>query len=140
VVAKFRTLLVWLLTLSMPLQGVAAASMAFCPAGHHAAVAAAAPVHGAAGHAHHASEADAAHHIAWTGAETPELAAQAAPETDDSHSCTLCSSCCSTGALVSSVPALPDTEATATPFASVAVNVDPFVADGPDRPPRPLLA
>jgi hypothetical protein len=38
------------------------------------------------------------------------------------------------------MPKLPSFEPCATVFATVSAAVEPFAADGPDRPPRHLLA
>lgn len=151
-----RTLLVWLLALAIPAQASAAATMAFCGPKHHGDVAVAVAVADAvavaqadhtaapAGHDHHGAEAGMAHehsgaHDALTASPGPgehSSAAQAKAGSADTHKCNVCGSCCSTGALMSTLPALPVVEATAATFSPVAATVDPFSAGGPDRPPR----
>lgn len=141
---RFRTLLIGLLVLATPLQGAAAATMAFCPAQQHLGMPSAAADHGVAGHRHDAPDAAVMHHHAMADAsaataEEPTASAQASLAADDSHSCSACGSCCTASALVSCVPALPVAEAAAGAFARIGANVDPFAADGPERPPRPPL-
>lgn len=56
------------------------------------------------------------------------------------HKCSACASCCSIGALLSAVLAVPAPVFTPTVFSAVVPSVDTFAADGPDRPPRFVLA
>ncbi len=154
-----RTLLVWLLALAVPAQATAAATMAFCGPKHHGDVGAAVTVadaakvaladHAAApaSHDHDGAQAGMAHEHPGVDDALPVPpgpgehggAAQAKAGSADTHMCNVCGSCCSTGALMSTLPALPVVEATATTFSPVAATVDPFSAGGPDRPPRTAL-
>lgn len=54
--------------------------------------------------------------------------------------CSACASCCSLGAILTAVPDIPVTESAPTVFATVVPTVDAFAVDGPDRPPRIVLA
>ncbi len=54
--------------------------------------------------------------------------------------CSACASCCSLGAILTTVPVIPATDSAPTVFATVVPTVDAFAADGPDRPPRNVLA
>lgn len=54
--------------------------------------------------------------------------------------CSACASCCSLGAILTTVPVVPVTDSAPTVFAAVVPTVDAFAADGPDRPPRNVLA
>ena len=144
-----RALLIWLLALAIPAQGVAAATMAFCGPNHHGGDAAAPAQHAtAASHLHGdvgATEAAVAHEhpradASPPAAADPGLSSKAKVGSAVQHKCNVCGSCCSTGALMSALPTLPAADAASTTFSSVVATVDPFAADGPDRPPRNLFA
>ena len=143
-----RALLIWLLVLAVPAQGAAAATMAFCGPNHHGG-GSAAQVHrtAPAGHAHQDGAAEQNHELAQATAAAdedssgPALSAVSAKVSDASkHKCSACASCCSVGAILSSVLAVPAPVFTTTVFSAVVPSVDPFAADGPDRPPRIVLA
>jgi hypothetical protein len=140
-----RALLVWLLVLAVPAQGIAAATMAFCGPGHHGS-GSTAQMHAAApaDHAHHGGAAETGHeHHQAASAPDEEASATAltAKDADPSkHKCSACASCCSVGAILSSVQAVPALDFTPTVFSAVVLSVDTFAADGPDRPPRLVLA
>ena len=143
-----RTLMICLLTLAMPVQGIAAVTMALCGLMHHGTVAATSAHHAAMPpHMPHGLDVAMTHQHVSAGAHAPateapdessDLDELAAPPVDaaDTHACNVCGSCCSTGAISGSVPSLPAMEAASSPWAAVVVAVDPFVAEGPDRPPR----
>ena len=119
-----RSLLLWLLVLAVPAQGMAAAAMVFCGPNHHAG--------GGQGTQHHHADAQA-------GQESPAADADAAPRKlvhADPHKCSACASCCSAAAILNSAPVVPAPEVSSTEFVAVVPTVDPFVAGGPDRPPR----
>ena len=133
-----RTLLIWLLVLAVPAQGAAAATMAFCGPNHHSVV---------ADHAHHDGIAATAHEHPPTAALADEDSAAAAVSVGSAkfsdaskHKCSACASCCSFGAILSSVLAVPAPIFTPTVFSAVVPSVDTLAADGPDRPPRIVLA
>ena len=143
-----RTLLVWLLVLAVPAQGAAAATMAFCGPNHHgggvsAEVQQAVP----AEHANQPGDAAATsdhHRVATAADEDSSASASSAVSAKVSHAskhkCSACASCCSVGAILSSVLAVPTPVFTPTVFSAVVPSVDAFAADGPDRPPRIVLA
>jgi hypothetical protein len=159
-----RTLLIWWLALALPAQGVAAATMALCGPNHHGAAQAAPSPRADAEAAHHGSAVQALdpHHAAHDGAGhaghpgahhgAPHAEAAQADEGPssaqaptklkpaDSHKCSACASCCSAAALPASAPAVAEPEHGATVFATLEPSVEPFAADGPDRPPRTILA
>ena len=56
------------------------------------------------------------------------------------HKCSACASCCSIGAILSSVLAVPAPVFTPTVFSTVVPGFDTVAADGPDRPTRIVLA
>ena len=143
-----RALLIWLLVLAVPAQGAAAATMALCGPNHHgggvvADVQLAAP----AEHVHHPSGATTAHQHPQAAAQADEdssVSASTAAATKVSqagqHKCSACASCCSVGAILSSVLAVPAPVFTATVFSTVVPGVDSFAAEGPERPPRIVVA
>ena len=102
-----RMLLIWLLALAIPAQGVAASTMAFCGPKHHGGVAAAAAdLAATASHVHGGLEAAAAHEHPRADANTPVagepgVSAKAKVSSADQHKCSVCGACCSTGALMS---------------------------------------
>ena len=145
-----RTLLIWLLVLAVPAQGTAAATMAFCGPDHHGG-GAAAQMHAAAPakHAHHDGAVESEHEhehaqataVAGEASSASTVALASAKVSDtNKHKCSACASCCSVGAILSSVLAVPAPVFTPTVFSAVVPSVDTFAADGPDRPPRMLLA
>ena len=137
-------LLIWLLALALPVQGVMAATMVFCGPNHHDRAAAAAVAHDAdpahrshdvAANSHHEAADGQAGNSASDEAETPDKFAQSAMQ-----KCSVCASCCSAAAIHDAVPKLPVFEPVAADFAAMAPAVESFAADGPDRPPRHVLA
>lgn len=142
-------LLIWMLVLAVPAQGAAAATMAFCGPGHRGGAAVQMQPVALAHHTHH-NGATAEDH------EHPQVVAVAAADGDSSalapsvasfkvshaskHKCSACASCCSVGAILSSVLAVPTPVFAPTVFFAVVPHVDTFAADGPDRPPRIVLA
>jgi len=143
-----RALLIWLLVLAVPAQGAAAATMAFCGPNHHgggatAKLQPAAP----ANHAHHEGAVATEQEHPQAAAQTDEVSSAAAvtvvsAKVSDAskHKCSACASCCSVGAILSSVLAVPAPVFTPTVFSAVVPGVDTFASDGPDRPPRIVLA
>ena len=143
--ALVRSLLIWLMVLAMPIQGLAASVMQHCapvgPAGHSVATAARAMD----GHDHiHAPEV-LAHDRAQATDESEGLTADGvnvAPgkATAGAGKCSACAACCPAVGMppgVSPIPTLPaETQALQLPF----IEVDSFVPGGLDRPPRTLLA
>lgn len=162
---SIRTLLIWLLVLAVPAQGAAAATMVMCGPNHHAAGAGAAMAHVQAGgpssesphdhpraqsnvHEQHSTSMHAAHtahdHDHDHGvAGVPAAGEASAPANGmhaGQHKCSACASCCSVSAMLSPVPAVPVPDFAPTVFTAVVPSVEAFSADGPDRPPRIVLA
>ena len=150
-----RSLLIWLLVLALPAQGVAVAAMVGCGLRHQAAVVAggAAQVPHAHPHSHsHDAAGRAAHDFHHAAVPAPtgdagDASASSGPAPDatvavaaDVHKCSACASCCSASAILNTVPSVPMPEFAALVFADWVVSVDPFAVDGPDRPPRNILA
>lgn len=144
-VRQTRTLLIWLLAFALPAQGVMAATMILCGPAHHDRAAAFSAVHdagmghdlqGSAVHSHAAAADGPAEQSASDDkSPAPHKVAQSKMQ-----KCSVCASCCSAAALHDTVAKLPVVEPVATAFAALAPAVEPFTADGPDRPPRQLLA
>ena len=142
--SRFRSALLWLLLLALPLQVFAAASMVHCGASHHRMMQAASPAVGdAQGHAMHAH-----HHEMATvdpmhsnGAGDAEHGASSVHDLDklSKFKCSACAACCTGAAMPTAalfIPLLP----TATKMAVFVFgpHVD-FLSGGLDRPPRNLL-
>jgi len=142
-----RTLFIWLLVLAVPVQGAAAATMAFCGPSHHGGGAnGVAQATASAAHVHlGGNEADHEHTpvVALADEDSAASTDSAAP-TEVNHGnqqkCSACASCCSLGAILSSVLAVPAPALSPTVFSAVVASVELFAADGPDRPPRIVLA
>ena len=131
-----QMLLIWLLALALPAQGVIAATMVFCGPNHHDRAAAAAVAHDAdAAHSHPEAADEQAENTASDETAAPDKFPQSGLQ-----KCSVCASCCSAAAIHDTVPKLPVFEPVAAEFAALASAVEPFAADGPDRPPRHLLA
>lgn len=144
-----RTLLMGWLALAVAAQGVAAATLAFCGP-HHRGVQSVGQQQeaGALAHAHHHDAATAQTPEATDGADieiADAVAAAGAPAQPESghpaqHKCSACASCCAAGAILNTVPTVPMPALADAVFADWVASVDPYAVDGPDRPPRPVLA
>jgi hypothetical protein len=132
-----RTLLVWCLVLAVPAQGAAAVTRALC-GGAHPATAVAAPAHAGPaavhGHAHPAAGHEV--HTAMAAAAADAAEAVPADSAGGGHGCSACAACCAPSVLPDATLALPVVVAGPVVFSVVEVAVEPFAADGPDRPPR----
>lgn len=131
-----RALLICLLAIALPAQGVMAATMAFCGAHQpdHADVSTV--VRGA--DTGLASSADAHEHAAIAAPGEKGSSDKAAMS--DMHKCTVCAACCSPMALNDMLPKLPLLEPATTMFIALATAVKPSAVSGPERPPRQVLA
>lgn len=139
---RFRTALVWLLLLAVPLQGFAASAMLFCGIAHGGAASQLSHEHpalnGGDGHAH---AGDRHGHGVLLDADGTIDANPDSPLSDlHDGACSACASCCSGAALLlSSVnvvsPFGHDAPVLASNCAEPGQN-----SPGPDRPPRLLLA
>ena len=143
-----RTLLIWLLVLAVPAQGMAGVTMAVCGP-NHAGVSSAAQSpsvesiervdqdeNHASTHVHHdraaqANEDTSASAEAWSSVKAGDVSP---------HTCSACASCCSAAAILSMVLAVSADAHASTVFSAVVPSVDTYSADGPDRPPRIVLA
>ena len=139
-----RTLLICLLALALPAQGVMAATMVFCGPDHRDQASAAAAAHDA-GVAHDAQHFNSQPDPAAQDSHAGEAAADetAAPDKfaqSEMQKCSVCAACCSAAAIHSTLLKLPAVEPAAADFAALVPVVEPFASDGPDRPPRHVLA
>lgn len=121
--SRLRILIAWLVMAAVPLQGLAAATMAFCGGEHHRQPAQVS-----------AAEAGAHRHADGTTHEHTAAAAKALPDTN--HKCGVCASCCNGVAIAQSIYSaafvpLPQAEL-AEPF--VLIHAPP--SQLPDKPPR----
>lgn len=127
-----RTLLIWLMALAVPAQGAATVNMALCGPTHHGTAAATAgqqPTQTA----HLDDDAETA--LDPSAASMEPAQGVAAHET-----CSACASCCPAGAILNAGLAVPVPAVTSTVFCAFMATVDAFPTDGPDRPPRLVLA
>ena len=140
--------LVWLLVLAVPAQAIAAVTMAFCGPNHHTGgVATLGQQTAQAAQAHHGSVEVGlhAHPDSATGSDaqtsaSAEATAPAQPSDASGQKCSACASCCFAGAIFNTLLAVPAPVAAPTVFDAVVPSVEFVAADGPDRPPRIVLA
>lgn len=141
--ALVRVLFICLLVLAVPVQGAAAATMAFCGSNHHGGGLAGAEV-GARmdAHAHHdmtqAGHAPEAHDMG-NAASSDEASSLVKAGQSAQQKCSACATCCAVGAILPALPGLPFTESAVAVFTTVTPSVEAFTSDGPDRPPRSVL-
>ncbi|TAL20768.1 MAG: hypothetical protein EPO01_12965 [Aquabacterium sp.] len=131
-----RLFLLWLLAVALPMQGAAAAAMLHCSQAQGAGQVA------TQAHAHHHDHDHGHDHAAMQGHAD---AGNARSATHDDHAagktgCSACASCCHALALPAPAIVLPMQEPAFTPFALRAHAAAVFLTDGPERPPRALLA
>jgi hypothetical protein len=124
-------LIVWLLAVALPVQGLAAATMLHCAPQRSHTTSSSAP----AGHEHHGAAHAQQHH---------DASAHDHGSTSDHHAsvktplqkCSACATCCIGVALPSSAQSVPE------PLAAAGARPEPvlvhaaFLTSGPDRPPR----
>lgn len=140
-VCRFRTALMWLLLLALPLQGVAAATMLGCGPNHHRNTEGA----GAAGvHQHqHAGHDGHSHDLPASDVESAAADVAGDPGTS-SHAldkgakskCSVCAACCIGAALPAAALLFARFDTVESPAALTPASHVGFFTDGPDRPPR----
>jgi hypothetical protein len=142
-----RFVMLWLLALAIPLQGLAAATMVHCGSSHQRMHDAVAPAHSHGGSSSHHHSHGVDHAVSMANATDHHDAAAADASADpDKYSdlaqykCSACGACCSVAALPAFSLSVP------TPDAVVQWEAVHFLArfgyftDAPERPPRPILA
>lgn len=141
----FRSTVMWLLLLALPLQGFAAATMLNCGPNHHqmweASIATPALSH------EHSGAGD--HHHPMASAVPDQTSASGAPGDDGSpvqqltqlskFKCSACAACCMGAALPATALTFQSPPPATAPDFSVLASHVGFLTDGPDRPPRHRL-
>jgi len=118
-----RIVVIWLLALALPAQGLAAASMALCKP-----VPAAPATASSTEHCHE--------HAAPVLAEKAEPASAAKAAAASKAKCSVCAACGVAAALPALALQVPEPPLAAAVFSAVLFTVEKFVAAGPERPPR----
>jgi hypothetical protein len=134
--AKLRWMLICVIVLAMPVQGIAAATMRFCGPGG------AAQHHAAASHHHGDAQAAAASDHQHHAPPAADSANDAAGGLDamSKMKCSVCAACCMATAIAPDVPTLHTVEVDSTVVLPARISYVGPVADGLERPPRPSLA
>jgi len=136
-----RLLIVWLIGLALPVQGMAGVTLVHCGPGHERMATALMAEHdhpsaheAAAAHRHDAAMVEAADAVDRVA--TPSGAQQGKFTKLAKYKCSSCASCCAGAALPSVMPRVPELASAPAVFAEAGVTVDAFASEGPDRPPR----
>jgi len=128
-----KTAFLWVLLIALPTQGVVSAAMLFCESAHLSS-----PV--SASDAHHHDN----HHAGIRDAHSAGVTHDHEHGHTHKHSsskCAGCTPCCMGASIVSSLSGestFPQSKA--EPFILKSAAFPLFTTDGPDRPPRPILA
>lgn len=140
--SAFRYVLVWLLSLAIPAQGVAAATMLHCGPSHHRQAQAAAAVHDqhAGHHAASVSHNGAHEHVATATAGETTDGASSSLGSSDQGKCGACANCCSAFAIPVAAPTLAEVSSPTLRFPPLPLAFEPVDIDGLKRPPRSALA
>jgi hypothetical protein len=137
-----RLVLAFVLAAAIPLQSMAAATMALCGPVHSSIRSADAlmTLHHPGAESHHHG-----HQLHQHASGSPDVQrhlhhADAGPDKLSKSKCSVCASCCFGAAMPS--PALVFNSVVTTEFFAPAVSIDApaFVTAGPERPPRTFLA
>lgn len=139
-----RAVWIWLLALALPAQGVMAATMVLCGPNHDDRGSASTAMHDD-GHAARQQESAAHSRIVASGSHAEKMISHETAAADKFtqsgvQKCSVCASCCSAAAIHDTVPKLPVLAPAAARLSAQTAAVEPFAADGPDRPPRHILA
>lgn len=139
----FRSALMWLLLLALPLQGFAAATLLNCGPNHHRVVVAAAGVaDAAAAHVHaqgsHDMQADmhAELHADQDADQGADQGAGTPAEKVAASKCSACAACCLGAALPTATSLVPAIAPAISPTVFVATPHVDVMSDRLDRPPR----
>lgn len=145
-ICRFRTALMWLLLVALPLQGFAAATMLHCGPNHHRLLgAAAAPAneahhHAAGGHHRHATVGTDGHHGTVGDDSAKDLSSVQHLDNLAKFKCSACAACCMGAALPTAAHAMACVPPAMTTAVFVPTPHVDFWSDGLDRPPRSFLA
>ena len=143
-----RSVLIWLMVLAMPVQGMAASTVVFCgPLHERMMLPPAAADHDESAVPEHEHLWRMQAHAATVLPDDSAAAADAAgmPAMNrfthpGTFSCSACASCCSMLAIPESFASVGEPDLVNTTPAALAVGVQSFVTEGPERPPRSALA
>lgn len=143
----------WLLAAAIPVQGMAAVTMFACGPGHHrmaqdhehAMASGAAHQHPAAGtDGHHhdavASASAGLSNAAHAGVDGHATSADSRLHKVGKVTCSACASCCTAAAMPASILTFDASVPADLPVPHLYSTVPVFLTDGPERPPRFLLA
>lgn len=140
-----RTALLWVMVFAMPAQGIAATLMMFCGPSHERMMSGTGHGHHAQAHGggqdHAAVSHDSAHHA-------PAGEAHGATPADDGRSladlamfsCSACAACCSVMGMPANLSLPRQAESKHVVSDPLSVGARSHLPDGPDRPPRAILA
>lgn len=142
-----RIVLFWLLAFTVPVQGFAATTMLFCMGSHHQAESAGArsaqdhhAVHEHSNGSHHEHHDMASDHGQDLASSDGATSHEGASVHKTAGKCSACSACCMSVAIPTSAvrfePMQNGSDLVAVEFRTRAV----FLTDGPERPPRSILA
>jgi hypothetical protein len=130
-----RFVLVWIVALALPLQGLASSGAARCAGEHHRAGESIAPPDQAAAERHAAQP--SVHDQGHAQAQAqPHAGTSDAPPSTSEHSCSLCAACSPGLALLRLPPTVAAPEAARDHFAALPTALARIVTDAPERPPR----
>ena len=135
----FRTLVLWLLVLALPVQGYAASSRMACDTAH--AVAADAPHHAMSAMPQHEHDAGSQqdHHMMQADDISVDVVASAVEPKKTDAKCSVCAACCIGMALLPAAMDLPFAANGSSSFLSASSPLfDGHIPDGLKRPPRSL--
>ena len=145
-----RCFVMWLLVLALPVQGFAASTMLLCGAGHHGAAQVAKGGHDHASHMRMLTQPTSVESASLAQHDQPAQATvadqespvspPAAKHAKVSGKCSACAACCTVAYLPTTVvPFTVPSPGHALPVLE-PITHGGFIADGPERPPRLLLA
>ena len=133
-----KTLLLWLLLAALPVQGMAAATMAACGSTSHAG---SAPTSFAGHHQHEAATAMSTRSVAHDHTASDTSPYKAHHVKHDASVCGACANCCPGALALSPAPiSIPQRATTITPPAYPFPLVTSFIPPAPERPPKRLVA
>lgn len=139
-----KTFLLWLLVLSLPVQGYAAATTAVCGTMHGDASSKGASIaphsHEGMPHSHQAHHHDSDEQGGVVQHDADSSHASAAKSNAHADKCSTCQSCCvGLGMIAQGLAWHPPLDNTELPAASLIVSFTGFIPQGLERPPRTLL-
>ena len=141
-VIRFRSAMMWVLLLVLPLQGYASATMLHCGPNHHRMMAAAiaephvTQQHAAAEQHHHDMGMAYGHHEVASVDGRSDAPPLHHLDKLVKFKCNACVVCCTGAAMPTAIVTFEPLPTAMTPESFVPISRVGFVTDGPDRPPR----